>query len=82
MPLFLFFHDFTVTLISIRANFRKLDSATLKLVGTRILEECPERLVRICTHLADRAESAVRFDRPFDMGELSAAKIKESLELF
>lgn len=73
---------FTVTtLIFFRRNFRKLDAATLKLVATRILAECLDRLVYLYVNLANRAELAVRLDRLFNIGQITAVQIRQSFRI-
>ncbi|KAJ2906477.1 hypothetical protein MKZ38_001458 [Zalerion maritima] len=53
-------------------DFKRTDAATLRSVATRVVEACPDGLVRICIQLADRAEWAVRTKRPFDMHQAAA----------
>lgn len=55
-----------------------MDTATLKLVATRILE-FPSNLVSICASLADKAESAVRLGHSIDMRQVAAEEIRQSL---
>ncbi|EXL41496.1 hypothetical protein FOCG_16300 [Fusarium oxysporum f. sp. radicis-lycopersici 26381] len=62
-------------------DFKRFDSATLKLVAARVLEECPKELVQISIQLAERVESAVRSDLLFDMRQVTAARIRQSLKL-
>lgn len=54
-----------------------MDTATLKLVATRILEECPGELVSIYALLADKAESAVRSGHSIDIHQVAAEKIRQ-----
>jgi hypothetical protein len=56
-----------------------MDTATLKLVVTRILEQCPSKLVSVCDSLADKAESAVRLNHSIDMRQAAAEEVRRSL---
>ncbi|KAK4243624.1 hypothetical protein C7999DRAFT_18045, partial [Corynascus novoguineensis] len=58
-------------------DHRKMDTATLKLLATRILEECPGQFVSLCASLADQAESAVRLGHSIDIHQVAAEKIRQ-----
>ncbi|KAK4113069.1 hypothetical protein N656DRAFT_640995 [Canariomyces notabilis] len=75
-PLFVLVYSDAAELIV--KDFKRIHNPTLRLVGTTVLDTCPDRLVGICTRLARAAEAAARTNHSLDMRQFSAAQIRQS----